>query len=666
MRSRDRSGHPATSLSVCRTVSPNRIGPLDCPVGGRLKFFWHKWAEMGASRRVVRWLRFGFPLRFSRPVIQARGLPSLTQEAPPQVRTQYNDSVKSLALNELVQSLLDKKCIREMAPDEVGYFSRVFLVPKKSGGFRLVIDLSELNTYLATATFTMDTLKAIKEAAQKGMWATSIDLSDAYHHIPMDERSQVYLCFQVGNRRFRYLVLPFGLATAPWVFTEVVKQIKVWSSAHLRMLFQYLDDWLSLFRRKSIAELQTEELVRLCGRLGLVVNRAKSELVPQQKLVFLGEVLDFRSLTAFATPNRQIQVTQLIQSALDHNGLRFSKAESLLGLLTATFPTVALGRLHLRWLQVSVIRAIRLGRDPSLWVPVEGQSRKALEWWLPTIRWSPGVPFRPPPTQVTIYTDASLKGWGIICEDASWSGLWTRQSHINWLELRVVLIALQVMRDRLTDKVVCFYLDNATAVAYLRKQGGTHSLALLRLTFRIWKLAEQMRVTLVPKHIAGQRNVLADLASREGQVLPAEWRLTGPAWEWILLNIPFPPPTIDLFANRWNHQLKKFGSPCEDPEAAIVEAIASPWPREVLYAFPPSYLVAPFLLRLQREQSFRVVLVLSWSPQAKWMPLLASLQVKANLAFPVDRPLLCQPHWDHIQTPPSLSNLRLISIVRNG
>ena len=97
-----------------------------------------------------------------------------------------------------------------------------------------------------------------------------------------------------------------------------------------------------------------------------------------------------------------------------------------------------------------------------------------------------------------------------------------------------------------------------------------------------------------------------------------------------------------------------------------MEAIASPWPQEVLYAFPPSYLVAPVLLRLQREKSFRVVLVLSWSPQAKWMPLLASLQVKANLAFPVDRPLLCQPHWDHIQTPPSLSNLRLISIVRNG
>ena len=40
---------------------------------------------------------------------------------------------------------------------------------------------------------------------------------------------------------------------------------------------------------------------------------------------------------------------------------------------------------------------------------------------------------------------------------------------------------------------------------------GTHSLALLRLTFRIWKLAEQLKVMIIPRHIAGQRNVLAEM-----------------------------------------------------------------------------------------------------------------------------------------------------------
>lgn len=147
----------------------------------------------------------------------------------------------------MVQELLDKRCVREMNPDEQGFFSRVFLVPKKSGGWRLVIDLSTLNEFLSQVTFVMDTLKHVKDTAQQNMWATSIDLSDAYLHIPIREECQKYLCFEVDGVRYMYLVLPFGLSPAPWVFTEVVRQVKVWSATNQRVLFQYLDDWLNLF-----------------------------------------------------------------------------------------------------------------------------------------------------------------------------------------------------------------------------------------------------------------------------------------------------------------------------------------------------------------------------------------------------------------------------------
>ena len=36
--------------------------------------------------------------------------------------------------------------------------------------------------------------------------------------------------FQVNEKRYMYLVLPFGLTTAPWAFTEVVKQVKLWAT----------------------------------------------------------------------------------------------------------------------------------------------------------------------------------------------------------------------------------------------------------------------------------------------------------------------------------------------------------------------------------------------------------------------------------------------------
>ena len=35
------------------------------PVGGRLRFFWKFWREIGASRKIVRWLNKGYHLPFA-------------------------------------------------------------------------------------------------------------------------------------------------------------------------------------------------------------------------------------------------------------------------------------------------------------------------------------------------------------------------------------------------------------------------------------------------------------------------------------------------------------------------------------------------------------------------------------------------------------------------
>ena len=148
-----------------------------------------------------------FPIRFDQSYVAQKGLPPLSLHPPDSLIAYNRDRLKQSVLNEMLTLLVQKQCVTVMSDGEVGFFSRVFLVPKKSGGFRLVIDLSTLNEWLAPVTFTMDTLKVVKETVQEGMWATSLDLSDAYHHIPIHPQYQKYLCFQVRNLKFRYLVL---------------------------------------------------------------------------------------------------------------------------------------------------------------------------------------------------------------------------------------------------------------------------------------------------------------------------------------------------------------------------------------------------------------------------------------------------------------------------
>ncbi len=72
----------------------------------------------------------------------------------------------------------------------------------------------------------METAEFIRGCLRQGQWVTSIDLSDAYFHIPMANWTHKYLRFQVLGKCYQFLALPFGLATAPRDFTKVAKELK--------------------------------------------------------------------------------------------------------------------------------------------------------------------------------------------------------------------------------------------------------------------------------------------------------------------------------------------------------------------------------------------------------------------------------------------------------
>ena len=105
----------------------------------------------------------------------------------------------------------------------LGFYSRLFLVPKPQQRWRPVIDLSRLNTFLHVEKFKMETPESIRTSLIPGEWVSSIDLSDTYLHIPIHPNSRKYLRFCHRSQVFQFISLPFGLATAPQVFTMIVK-----------------------------------------------------------------------------------------------------------------------------------------------------------------------------------------------------------------------------------------------------------------------------------------------------------------------------------------------------------------------------------------------------------------------------------------------------------
>jgi hypothetical protein len=81
-----------------------------------------------------------------------------------------------------VAALLEKGAIEEVElhPPLLGYISNIFLVQKKNGKMRPVINLKKLNAaHLDTPHFRMETPHDVRQTIRPGDWAASIDLKDA-------------------------------------------------------------------------------------------------------------------------------------------------------------------------------------------------------------------------------------------------------------------------------------------------------------------------------------------------------------------------------------------------------------------------------------------------------------------------------------------------------
>jgi hypothetical protein len=207
------------------------------PVGGRLTQFLHHWEKFTTDVWVLSVIRGGLDLVFQeRPPLSDSPIPM----------SQTLDKEKFRLLSEEVQSLLLKSVIEEIPPTQStpGFYSRLFLVPKKTGGMRPVIDLSILNSYLSVPHFKMETNRSIRACILPGMLTTKLDLSDAYFHIPISLASRKFLRFVWNNKVYQFMAVPFGLAVAPQVFTRVFQTV----IAHLHTLsiqaHSYLDDSL--------------------------------------------------------------------------------------------------------------------------------------------------------------------------------------------------------------------------------------------------------------------------------------------------------------------------------------------------------------------------------------------------------------------------------------
>lgn len=480
------------------------------------------------------------------------------------------------------------------------YFSRLFSVPKGPGKIRPIIDLSSLNKLLVIPKFRMETLDRIVRTILEAMWGTSVDITDAYLHVPIAWEFHVYFAFVLGDETFVFQVLPFGLSSAPWTFSRVIKPIKKYLRSSGVRVSSFLDDFLILGLTPPLTDAHTKSTTDLLEKLGFAISWEKSSIVPQQKLEYLGVILDLQNLTLSLPQEKIDKILSYVKQGQQRSQMSRRDLEKLVGFLNFTASYLPLGRLYL----IPVMQWMNSHSSPGsrdLQIPLDNDLRDALTPWSDMTALSTPVPMHLPSPTLEIMTDASGHGWsGWLLPDEA-CGLWSLEDQphsMNWKELKAVHLTILHFLDHLRGQSVKVLTDNSTVVACLRRQGSVGSPLLWELTRSILVCAEENGITLQPCHLKGVLNVLADMGSRSGPI-STEWSL-DPQSFWGICDMVGFVPEVDLFATRFNSQLHTFVSPCPDPLAVGQDALSLDWNLwESIYLFPPIQLLPEVLLKLK-------------------------------------------------------------------
>ena len=604
---------------------------------GRLKNFVSKWQTITSDQRILNAIR-GVRIDFI--------------EQPTQffVPSQYNfNPLEVEIIDQKIDCFLERGIIEKTTHSTGEYISNVFIRPKKDGSHRLILNLKQLNRSVEYHHFKMENLKNAITLMTPNCFMATIDLKDAYYSVPVNVNHRKYLRFIWKNQLFQYTCLPNGLSSAPRLFTKILKPIYATLRSQGFENVGYIDD--SYLQGGTFADCDTNVAVTadLFCNLGFLLNQEKSVFEPRQIITFLGFVLNSVAMTVALTPGKASKLVTKAKTILGKQSPFIREVSELIGLMVSSFPGVMHGPLFYRQLELDKAIALKANNGNfDAVMTLSDTSKSDLNWWIThthtTFNWvSHGSP------SVTIYSDASLTGWGGVMDGMSTGGLFSEEeqtNHINCLEILACFFTLKTFYHSLRNCHIRAMLDNTTAISYINNMGG-RTISCNRLTRNLWLWCIERNLWITAAHIPGKLNVIADTESRK-TYQDIEWKLDPLVFQKICSL--WGKPSIDLFASRLNFQFRPFVSWKPDPEAFAIDAFSITWKEQNFYAFPPFAVINRVLQKAEQDQSHGLIIVPLWTTQI-WFPRLLRMLVDHPVLLPCSPHLLTLPTNRHLRHP---------------
>lgn len=355
----------------------------------------------------------------------------------------------------------------------------------------------------------MDNAVSIIQQLGRNTQLIKLDIKDAYRIVPVHPADYHLLGVRWEDQTYVDRSLPFGLRSAPKIFTAIADFI-AWVLHCLGVQHQlhYLDDYLFLAIHGG--ENLRDAILQIFHLVGIPVAVHKTE-GPATALAFLGILIDTHTFELRLPADKLAHLQELIQSWVGRKHCTRRDLESLLGYLSHAATVINQGRTFLRQLFFLLAR----DRAPYHRIHLDLGARADLLWWKVFLQDWNGSSFFPPTTPaLEVVSDASGSygcgafslphGWFQVQWPEDWAA-----THIAPKEMVPLVVAAALWGYKWKRSRICFKTDNMAVVAVLRNRTSRDHLLMHLLRCLAFYLA-YFKFEFVAEHVPGALNTATD------------------------------------------------------------------------------------------------------------------------------------------------------------
>ena len=188
------------------------------------------------------------------------------------LNTPLNENQKFLMEKE-IKEMLEMGAIENFSNAQNQFLRNIFLVRKKDGGYRPVINLKTLNQFVPCMQFKMESLQTLKFMMKERDYMHKTNLKDVYFTVPLDKSCRHLVRFLWEMNLYKFQCLCFGFRPAPRVFTKILEvPISFLRRLNIVYILIYLDNMVLMSQSTERLLVARDTVIFLLQHLGFVIN----------------------------------------------------------------------------------------------------------------------------------------------------------------------------------------------------------------------------------------------------------------------------------------------------------------------------------------------------------------------------------------------------------